>query len=310
MPKHATLMALLLGAVGLSLLVGCPSSPPATPPPGPAPTTGPTTAPSGAANPNFISQGGSTTLLPIAEKWSKAYSALHPEVSIGIGGGGSGVGIHALMEKSLDIANASRQIKPEEIEQARKLGVNPVEHVIGHDGIAVIVNPANPLTQISVEKLSAMYSGKLKKWSDVGGSGGDIVLVNRESSSGTYEAFKELVLNQRGKAKDLEFAPEALAQSSTAGVLTTVAQTKGAIGYVGLGYVNSSVKVLAVIPLGGGQAIQPTPKTVRDKTYPVARDLYVYTNGEPSGKIKAYLDWCLSPEGQKLVHEAGFVALQ
>jgi phosphate transport system substrate-binding protein len=294
----------MLGLLSLVLLAGCPGGA------GPSSSgNAPVSATPAPAAGSTITQVGSTTILPIAQKWVDAYGKLHPDVKIAVSGGGSGAGIKALLGKSCDIADASRKIKPEEVAAGKAAGVNPVELKIAYDGIAVIVNPKNPLKEISVEKLSDMFSGTTKKWSDVGGSGGDIQLINRESSSGTYDCFNELVLTEKGKTKDRKFDPSALAQASNEAVLTTVAQTANAIGYVGLGYVNSTVKVLAVIPLGGGKAITPAVATVRDKSYPISRELYVYTNGDPVGALKTYLDWMISPEGQGLVKDAGYIPL-
>ena len=297
---------LILCAATILALSGCPapsgsgpSSEGGAPPPAASTATGTT-----------ISQLGSTTVLPIAEKWATAYHAKNPQANINVTGGGSGAGIKALIGKTCDLADSSRAIKPEEIKSGQAAGVTPKELKIAYDGIAIIVNPACTLKEISIEKLSDAFTGKIKDWKDLGGSAGAIQLVNRESSSGTYDSFKEMVVTLGGKAKERDFAPNALSQTSSEGVLTTVAGTKTAIGYVGLGYVNSTVKVLAVIPLGGGKpAILPSAETVRAKTYPISRELYVYTNGEPTGILKAYLDWAVGPEGQRLVKEAGYVPL-
>ena len=305
MSIRSALISVILAVSLLSLgfLAGCPGPAETPPPGGPAVTSPP---PGG----RTITQAGSSTILPIAQKWQEAYNQAHPDVNINISGEGSGVGLKALIGKSCDIADASRKIKAEEIEQAQAAGVNPVEKVIAWDGLAVVVNRANGISEISIEQLSDMYTGKIKKWSEVGGDQGDIQLVSRESSSGTYESFRELVVQEKGRAKDRDFAPEVVRQSATSSVMATVAQTKGAIGYIGLGYLDSSVKVLAILPLGGGQAITPSDVTVRDLSYPIARELQVYTNGEPTGVVKDYLDWAMGPEGQALVKAAGYITLK
>jgi len=255
-----------------------------------------------------VRQIGSTTVLPLAEKWRKAYNAKHPEVSIAVSGGGSGTGIEALLAGTAEIANSSRDIKPEEIERAKGKGVTPVEHLVAYDGIAVIVHPSNPLEALSVEQLSDIYTGKVKDWDAVGAKGlGAIQVVSRDSSSGTYESFKELVVTLGGKDKSRDYAPEALKQASNEAILSLVSQTKGAIGYVGLGYLSPKVKALKVIPVGGGEAVAPSAASVLDGSYPIARKLYCYTNGEPRGAVKAYLDWIKGPEGQAIVRELGFV---
>jgi len=255
-----------------------------------------------------ISQLGSTTALPLAQEWRKAYNAAHPEVDIAVSGGGSGTGIKALISGTAQIANASREIKAEEIEQAKAAGVDPVEHVVAYDGIAVIVHPSNPIALLSVEQVSDLFAGKATDWGDVTAKGlGEVQLISRDSASGTYEAFKELVVTLGGADKSRDYAPQALKQASNQAILTMVAQTKTAIGYVGLGYLDESVKALDIVPLGGEKAVAPAPGSVLDGTYPISRPLYCYTNGEPTGVLKEYLDWIKGPEGQGIVERLGFV---
>jgi phosphate transport system substrate-binding protein len=255
-----------------------------------------------------INQIGSTTVLPLAEKWRDEFNKLHPEVNLAVSGGGSGAGIEALINKSAQIANASREIKDKEKETAATKGVSPVEHLVAYDGIAVIVSKDNPLTEISVAKLSDIYTGKTKTWDEVGAKGlGGIQLVNRDSASGTYDAFKEMVVQLGGKDKQRDYAAGTMNQTSNEAVLTTVGQAKGGIGYVGLGYVNDTVKALKIIGLKGGPAVGPSVETVMDKSYPISRALHMYTDGEPSGTIKEYLDYVKSDAGQAIVKELGFV---
>lgn len=302
-------LVLLTVALALTAMVlaGCPSQPEST---APGPVAGPPPAPPAPGGTAQITQTGSTTVLPIAQKWQEAFNKEHPEITIAVSGGGTGTGIKALINKTCNLANASRKIKDDEIKQAQAAGVNPKEIPIAYDGIAVIVNKDNPLTEISLEKVSEIYAGTIKDWGEVGAKGlGEIQVVARDSSSGTYESFKEMAVQLHGKAKDRDYAATALQQASNEAVLQTVAQTKAAIGYVGLGYINDTVKVLKVIPAGGGSAVLPSEKSVRDKSYPISRELYVYTDGEPSGNLKTYLDWCLSTAGQQLVREAGYIPL-
>lgn len=276
-----------------------------------------TTAPSAvggegpaAAAKQTIRQVGSSTILPMADKWRQAFNAKHPDVEINVSGEGSGVGIKALISKTTEICDASREIKPEEVEQAKAAGVNPVEHTVAYDGIAVVVHPSNPLRQISMQTLSDVFSGKTTKWDAVGVKGlGEIQLVTRDSSSGTYESFKEMVVTIGGKEKERDYAPQSLKQASNAAVRTMVAQTKSGIGYIGLGYVDHTVKVLEVVPASGGKAVAPSVDTVLDGTYPISRKLYCYTDGEPTGVVKDYLDFIKGPEGQAIVKEEGFVPL-
>ena len=274
------LLALALTA-GLSLLAGCgrpqseaPAPPVAGQPGQPQPGAGAATS---------LRQVGSNTMLPLAERWRSEYNREHPQVSIAVDGSGSGTGIKALIGHSAEIADSSRDIKPEEIKQAAAAGVKPVKHLVAHDGIAVVVNPANPLAEIALEKLSDLYTGKITKWDDLGAKGlGQVQLINRESSSGTYDSFKEMVVQLHGKDKTREYAAATLNQTSTQAIVSMVAQTKSAIGYIGLGYVNDTVKVLKVIPIGGKVAVAATPESVLSGEYPIARALYCFTNGEPT----------------------------
>jgi len=268
---------------------------------------GPT--PSGAGGTaETISQIGSTTVLPLAQQWREAFNKDYPDIDIAVSGGGSGTGIKALIGGSADIANSSREIKAKEIEQAKEAGVTPVEHVVAYDGIAVVVHPSNPLKALSVEELSGVFAGLITGWEALGVSGMDeIQVVSRDSASGTYEAFKELVVTLGGKDETRDYAPSALKQTSNQAVLALVAQTKAAIGYIGLGYVDDSVKVVSVSPLDGGKPVVPTVENVKNGTYPISRALYCYTNGEPTGVVNTYLDWIKGPQGQTIVEDLGFV---
>jgi len=251
---------------------------------------------------------GSTTVLPLGERWQEEFNEQHPEVDIAVSGGGSGTGIKALISGTAEIAMSSRDIKEAEVEQARAAGVTLVEHTVAYDGIAVIVNPANPLREISLQELSDIYAGLVRDWSAPGVSGlGEIQLISRDSASGTYEVFKEIVVTLGGSDKSRDYAPEALKQTSNQAIIMLVSRTKGAIGYIGLGYVDGSVKLLPVSSGKKGEAVSPALDTVRDGSYPIARKLYLYTNGEPAGPTKEFLDWIEGEEGQAVVGELGFV---
>ena len=305
--QRTTWVSLLLIAevVMVAFLAGCPGRPQE----GPAANALSGASPAGNASvTGAFKMTGSTTVLPIATAWQQAFNKEYPKVDIAIGAGGSGTGIKDLIAKSTDIANSSREMKPEEKQQAQAAGVTPVERMIAYDGIAVIVNPANPLSEISLERLSDVYTGQIKRWDEVGAAGlGEVQLVARDSSSGTYESFKDMVVTLHGKAKGRDYAPTALKQASNEAIRTLVAQTAGAIGYVGLGFVDSSVKVLAVLPAGGGTSAKPSAETVRSGRYAISRKLYCYTNGAPTGVVKTFLDWAEGPEGQALVEKAGFI---
>ncbi|MGC9318475.1 MAG: phosphate ABC transporter substrate-binding protein [Armatimonadota bacterium] len=255
-----------------------------------------------------ISQIGSTTVLPIAEKWAEAFHEKHPNVEINVSGGGSGTGIKALIDGTADIANASRPIKDTERALAEENGVAPVEHVVAYDGIAAIVHPSNPVSELSVQQLSDIFSGEVTSWDELGVSGvGEIVVVSRDSASGTYESWKDMVVTMHGEADDRDFTPGALKKGSNKDIRAIVAQTESAIGYIGLGYIDSSVKAVPVVPMGGGAAVKPTSQNVQEGSYPISRKLYMYTDGQPTGAVKDYLDWGMTEEAQKLVEEAGYV---
>jgi len=249
--------------------------------------------------------------LPLAEKWRPAFDAKHPGVEMEVAGGGSGTGIRALIDGSASIAMSSREISREEQQEAQARGVYPKPHIVAYDGIAVIVNPANQIKALSIEQISDIYTGKITNWGAVGSpQTGKIVVVSRDSASGTYEAFKDLVVTLHGRDKSRDYAASALKQASNQAVLTTVAATTGAIGYVGLGYLNQSVRAVDVIPLSGGAPVPATPETVSSGAYPISRPLYLYTNGEPQGVIREFIDWVLGPEGQRIVEDTGFVPVQ
>jgi phosphate transport system substrate-binding protein len=259
---------------------------------------------------SYIQNKGSDTIVNLALAWAEKYQADHPEIRISVTGGGSGTGIASLLNKTVDIANASRQIKPEEVAEAKKNGVDPVEHIIARDAIAVIVNPKNPIGQLTLEQISAIYSGKISNWSEVGGEDRPIVRLSRETNSGTHVYFLETVLRLGKKDDKTLFSMDTLLLPSSEGIVEEVRQNPNAIGYDGLGYVPKDLKMIAIAEKEGGAYVLPSVATVNDKTYPIARDLYMYTNGQPTGIVKEYLDWILSPEAQKIVADLGFVPVK
>jgi phosphate transport system substrate-binding protein len=256
-----------------------------------------------------IQNKGSDTMVNLALAWAEAYGQMHPEVQIAVTGGGSGTGIASLINGTVDMANASRQIKPEEREQALANGVEPVEHVVAGDAIAVVVHPSNPVEGLTIPQLSDIFSGKITNWRQVGGEERPIVLLSRESNSGTHVFFLEEVVRQ-GRDDDTLFSPDTLLMPSSEGISAEVRQNPNAIGYDGLGYVTPDQKVVAVAPEADAPYVAPSIETVKDSTYPIARGLYIYTAGEPRGAILAYLEWILGSEGQAIVRELGFVPLQ
>ncbi len=248
-------------------------------------------------------------MVNLALAWAERYMAEHPEMRISVTGGGSGTGIAALINGTVDIANASRAIKPEEVAAARANGINPVEHVVARDAIAVIVHPSNPVSQLTIQQISDMYSGKITNWKEVGGEDQPIVLLSRETNSGTHVFFLEEVLRQGRKDDKTLFSPDTLLMPSSEGITAEVRDNPNAIGYDGLGYVTPDVKTIAVAKSPEGPYVLPSAETVHSGQYPIARDLYVYTRGEPQGEIKAYLNWILGEEAQAIVRELGFVPL-
>lgn len=255
----------------------------------------------------YIENKGSDTIVNLALAWAEKYQADHPEVRISVTGGGSGTGIASLINGTVDIANASRKIKEEEIADAQSNGIEPVEHIIARDAIAVIVNPENPVSKLTLKQISDIYSGKISNWSEVGGEDRPIVRLSRETNSGTHVYFLETVLRMGNSDDKTLFSMDTLLLPSSEGIIAEVRQNPNAIGYDGLGYVPKDLKMIAIAEKDGGAYVLPSIPTVNDKTYPIARDLYMYTDGEPTGIIKEYLDWILSPEAQKIVAELGFV---
>jgi phosphate transport system substrate-binding protein len=269
-------------------------------------------APAGEGTPQAGSQQtivniGSDTMVNLALAWAEAYQAAHPEVSVSVTGGGSGTGLAALVNGTTDIANASRPIKDEERGNAEANGVTPVEFIVARDAIAIIVHPDNPVGQLSLPQLSAMYQGQITNWAEVGGEDRPIVLLSRETNSGTHVYFLENVLRLGDADGPALFSPDTLLLPSSEGITTEVRRNPNAIGYDGLGYVTDDVKTVAVAAEDGAPYVQPTIAAVNDLTYPIARDLYMYTAGEPAGVVKAYMEWVYGPEAQAIVEELGFV---
>lgn len=258
----------------------------------------------------YIQNKGSDTIVNLALAWAERYQNEHPEVRISVTGGGSGTGIVSLINGTVDIANASRTIKSEEMENARAAGFEPQEHVIARDAIAVIVHPDNPVDSLSIAQLARIFKGEINNWSEVGGEDRLIVRVSRVSNSGTHVYFLESVVRQ-GRADDKSlFAANTLLLPSSEGIIAEVSDNPNAIGYDGLGYVTEDVKMVAITPPDGGESVLPAIETVNSGDYPISRDLYMYTRGEPTGTLKAYLDWILSDEAQQIVADLGFVPVK
>jgi phosphate transport system substrate-binding protein len=272
--------------------------------------SGQSTSPTGATA--SIQNKGSDTMVNLALAWAERYQAEHPEVSLSVTGGGSGTGIAAMVNGTVDIANASRAMTADEINQAEANGITPVEFVVSRDAIAVVVNSSNPVRRLTLQQISDIYSGKLNNWIEVGGEDRPIVRLSRETNSGTHVYFLETVIRLGDKHNTTLFSSDTLLLASSEGIINEVRQNPNAIGYDGLGYIPPDLmdSVIAVARDDKGPYVIPTIATVNDNTYPVARDLYMYTAGQPTGAIKAYLDWILAPEAQQIVADLGFVPIR
>jgi len=245
-----------------------------------------------------ITMAGSTTVLPIAQKTAEVFMNKNPDVNISVRGGGSSVGVAAIIDGTVDIGNSSRPIQTKELALGRSKGRILKEIPIARDGIAVIVHKDNPVENLSLEQLRDIFTGKIANWKELGGKNMPIVVVSRDTSSGTFEIFKEKVL-KNAKVKD-----QAIMTAANQAVLTTVMDTPGAIGYVGIGFVSDDIKVLSI------NGIKASKDSVIKGTYPVSRKLYMYVNGEPQGLVKRYIDFVLSEEGQSIVEEIGYVRVK
>lgn len=241
---------------------------------------------------------GSTTVLPIAQAAAEEYMGNNPEADLSVRGGGSGVGIASLLDGSCDIADSSRSIKDTEVDKAITNGVDPKAHIVAMDGLAVIVNSSNPVSALTKKQVKDIYTGAISNWSQLDGPDQKIVVVSRDTSSGTFEAFRELALDM-GKVRS-----DAVMQASNQAVASTVSRTPGAVGYVGLGFITEGTKA---VPVNG---VMPTKETVLLGKYPFSRPLFMYTNGAPSGAVKEFIDFVKSPRGQEIADEQGFVPLK
>lgn len=247
---------------------------------------------------------GSDTLLPLAQKAAENYSEKNPSAHVTVTGGGSGVGLSSLREGTTDIAMASRRIKFDERVRMQQAG-RPVEELtVAFDVLAVIVHPSNPVSRLTREQLERIFRGKITNWKQVGGEDRKIVVYSRETSSGTYEFFKESVLKHRN------YMPAVLSMPATGAIIQSVSQTPGAIGYVGLAYLNPEVKALAVSYDGGGSYVAPTFDNARSKSYPIVRPLYFYYTKSNEAAVRPLVDYLTSDEGQAMVASIGFIPIR
>jgi phosphate transport system substrate-binding protein len=250
---------------------------------------------------------GSDTMVQLTSAWAEAFMKVRPEVEIAVTGGGSGTGFAALLNGTTNLCAASREISEKEKKQAEEKGLKPIEVTVARDGIAVVVHPQNPVSVLTLEQLKKIYTGAYTKWSQVGGPDEAIILLSRESNSGTYMFFQEHVLEKADYAQATRLMP------ATSAIVQAVSTDKTAIGYVGLGYAveaKGKVKVIAVKAKEDTPAVTPSEEAVKAGTYAIARKLYFYANGTPGGAAKDFVEFCLSEAGQKIVRETGYVTVK
>ncbi|MEN8204930.1 MAG: PstS family phosphate ABC transporter substrate-binding protein [Pseudomonadota bacterium] len=258
----------------------------------------------------LIQNKGSDTLVNVAQAWAEAYPTVNPDVAVAVSGGGSGTGIAAMINGTVDIANASRKMKGKEMDLAKKNGQSPVEHVVGFDALAVFIHKNNPVKSMSLAQLKDIYGRdpKVKKWSDMGitvpGCKDEIVVVSRQNNSGTYAYFKETVLGKKGK-----YRQGTLDMHGSKDVVDLVEKTPCAIGYSGLAYATDHLKSVCIATDGADACVSPSVATASDRSYPIARPLFMYTNGEPRGAIKSYMDWIHSDAGQCILVKKGYAPI-
>ena len=252
---------------------------------------------------------GSDTMVNLSQAWAEEFMKENPNVSIAVTGGGSGTGIAALINGTTDMANASRKIKKKEIEDAQKSGYYPEEFKVAVDALAVIVNPANPVKELTFDQLADIFTGKITNWNEVGGKNEKILVLSRDRNSGTHAYFLEQVLRKGNEKGSEQFAPSTLMLPSSEAIINETSTSESAIGYDGLGYVSAKVKTIAVAKKSGEAFVQPSKETAMNKTYPIWRYLYMYTSFKPRGEKKAFIDFVLSDKGQKIVEDMDFVPL-
>lgn len=258
---------------------------------------------------NSIQVKGSDTMVNLVQAWAEKYMEDNPGAFVAVTGGGSGTGFSSLISGTCDIAMSSRNIKEKEIGLAQKKGISPNEITIALDGLAVVVNPGNPVDRLTLDQLAAIFSGKIVNWKELGGKDEKIVVLSREVNSGTHVYFKERVLRHNDPDSQEEFAPGALMLSSSQAVADEVAGNSAAIGYYGMGYVSAQQKPVAIAKTDKGPYVTPAIENVMRGEHPVSRPLFLYTNGVPSGLVKSFVDFAFSSDGQDIVRATDFVPL-
>ena len=299
-PSVACLTAVLLG-------VGCGGDSSS-----PAPAKGDAAAPAAPVAKKTIANIGSDTMVNLAAAWAEAYGQVDKSVSVEVNGGGSGTGMAALLNGTCDVANSSRKIEEKEVTELKtKHNKEAKEFMVGYDALSIFVHKDSPLTEITMEQLSEIYKegGKITKWSDLGvtvpgAKGDEIIRVSRQNNSGTYHYFKEAIVGKKN-----EFKLGSLDMNGSKDVVDLISKTPNAIGYSGMGYATADVKQLKVSKKKGEPGIAPSIATTLDKSYPIARPMFLYTAGEPQEHVKKYIDWIMSDAGQKIVETTGYVPL-
>jgi phosphate transport system substrate-binding protein len=274
----------------------------------------------GLAARTLIQNKGSDTLVNVAQAWAEEYQSVKPEVAVAVSGGGSGTGIAAMINGTVDIANASRKMKQKELKKARESGQDPVENIVGYDALAVFIHQDNPAQSFSFNTLARIFGrgGDATKWSDLGlnvpGCGSDkIVVVSRQNNSGTYAYFKKAVLKSAARAGVIvkgSFRQGTLDMHGSKDVVDLVEKTPCAIGYSGLAYATDHLKLVCIAQNEGDTCINPSVATASDRSYPIARPLFMYTNGAPQGIIKEYMDWIQSDAGQCILKNKGYAPVR
>ena len=261
----------------------------------------------GRSGQNTIQIKGSDTMVNLGQSWAEKYMEENPGDFVAVTGGGSGTGFSSLVSGTCDCAMSSRNVKEKEIALANKRGVYPYEIKVALDGLAVVVNPENPVDKLTMDQLAGIFSGKLSNWKEVGGADERIVVLSREVNSGTHVYFKEPVLRKGDKKSKEEFSPGALMLSSSQAIADEVAGNSAAIGYYGMGYISDKQKPVSIAKGADSPYVAPTIENVIDGSYPISRPLLMYTNGPPQGLIKKFIDFALSAEGQEIVRATDFV---
>ena len=247
---------------------------------------------------------GSDTMLPLSQKMAEEYLKANPKANVTVTGGGSGVGITALLEETTELAQLSRKIKFDEKNKLKAKGKTAIEVIAAYDALAVIVHPSNKISELTREQLESIFTGKITNWKELGGDDLKIIPYARETSSGTYEFFKESVLKNKNYVNGIMSMP------ATGAIIQSVSQTKGAIGYVGLAYINKNIKTIHVSYDEGKTFVEPSVENAKNETYPIVRPLYYYYNSTAESKVKAFIDFILSEKGQKIVGEIGFIPVK